>query len=274
MRMVKILSIFLARHLSCKNRLLKWHLLEVFESITNISIGIVSINYFHYIKSDNRNLPKNIREKENRMAVQSVPKATLGRLPLYIQYLKELPDESGATISATKIARALLLGEVQVRKDLALISGQGKPRIGYERCKLIQDIERHLGFEDLAGAVLIGAGKLGRALLDYNGFEEYGIKILAGFDCNEKAFQVGKNSTTVLSINDIEKYCTEHNIKIGIITVGQGSAQEVCDRLIGCGIKAIWNFAPCSLVVPTDVILKQENLALSLAHLNSQIKNN
>jgi redox-sensing transcriptional repressor len=206
------------------------------------------------------------------MAVQSVPKATLGRLPLYIQYLKELPDENGATISATKIARALLLGEVQVRKDLAMISGQGKPRIGYEKSKLIQDIERHLGFQDLAGAVLIGAGKLGRALLDYNGFEEYGIKILAGFDCNEKAFQVGKNSTTVLSINDIEKYCMDHNIKIGIITVGQGSAQEVCDKLIGCGVKAIWNFAPCSLVVPSDVILKQENLALSLAHLNSLIK--
>ena len=206
------------------------------------------------------------------MAVQSVPKATLGRLPLYIQYLKELPDENGATISATKIARALLLGEVQVRKDLAMISGQGKPRIGYEKSKLIQDIERHLGFQDLAGAVLIGAGKLGRALLDYNGFEEYGIKILAGFDCNEKAFQVGKNSTTVLSINDIEKYCMDHNIKIGIITVGQGSAQEVCDKLIGCGVKAIWNFAPCSLVVPKDVILKQENLALSLAHLNSLIK--
>ena len=206
------------------------------------------------------------------MAVQSLPKATLGRLPLYIQYLKELPDENGSTISATKIARGLSLGEVQVRKDLALISGQGKPRIGYEKINLIHDLERHLGFEHLAGAVLVGAGKLGRALLDYNGFEEYGIKILAGFDCNERAFQVNKNSTAVLSIKDMEGYCTDHDVKIGIITVGQGSAQEVCDKLVGCGVKAIWNFAPCSLSVPADVILKQENLALSLAHLNSQIK--
>ena len=206
------------------------------------------------------------------MAVQSLPKATLGRLPLYIQYLKELPDENGSTISATKIARGLSLGEVQVRKDLALISGQGKPRIGYEKINLIHDLERHLGFEHLAGAVLVGAGKLGRALLDYNGFEEYGIKILAGFDCNERAFQVSKNSTAVLSIKDMEGYCTDHDVKIGIITVGQGSAQEVCDKLVGCGVKAIWNFAPCSLSVPADVILKQENLALSLAHLNSQIK--
>ena len=205
------------------------------------------------------------------MALYSIPKATLGRLPLYIQYLKELPNESVVTISATKIARGLSLGEVQVRKDLALISGCGKPKIGYERSKLIQDIERHLGYESLTNAVLIGAGKLGRALLDYDGFEEFGIRILAGFDCNEKAFQTGKNKS-IFSIKSIENYCSEHNVKIGIITVGQGSAQEVCDTLIECGIKAIWNFAPCTLSVPSDVLLKQENLALSLAHLNSQVK--
>jgi redox-sensing transcriptional repressor len=205
------------------------------------------------------------------MAASSIPKATLGRLPLYIQYLKDLPDESGATISATKIARGLSFGEVQVRKDLALISGTGKPKVGYKRLDLIQDLERHLGYENTTNAVLIGAGKLGRALLDYDGFEEFGIRILVGFDCNEKAFQIGKGKS-VLSIKDLESYCATHNVKIGIITVGQGSAQEVCDALVACGIRAIWNFAPCALTVPEDVILKQENLALSLAHLNSQFK--
>ena len=78
----------------------------------------------------------------------------------------------------------------------------------------------------------------------------------------------------VLPIEDIEMFCTDNDIKIGIITVGQGSAQEVCDKLVACGIKAIWNFAPCTLSVPSTVLLRQEKLALSLAHLNSQIKNN
>lgn len=206
------------------------------------------------------------------MTAYSLPKATLGRIPLYIQYLKDLPDGSGATISATKIARGLMLGEVQVRKDLALISGLGKPRIGYEREKLVEDLEAHLGHECLTNAVLIGAGKLGRALLDYDGFREFGIRILAGFDRNEKAIRIDSNKS-ILSISGIKEYSSEHNVKIGIITVGQGSAQEVCDLLVECGIKAIWNFAPCTLTVPEDVILKQENLALSLAHLNSQIKN-
>lgn len=205
------------------------------------------------------------------MTVTPIPKATLGRLPLYIQFLKVLPDEVGATISATKIARGVSLGEVLVRKDLAMISGRGKPKIGYDRDKLIMDLERQLGYECFTNAVLIGAGKLGRALLDYDGFEEFGVRILAGFDCNEQTFYTGKGRS-VLSIKGIGEYCGEHNVMIGIITVGIGSAQEVCDKLVSCGIKAIWNFAPCALTVPADVILKQENLALSLAHLNSQLK--
>ena len=169
------------------------------------------------------------------------------------------------------IARGLLLGEVMVRKDLAMVSGGGKPRVGYRRVKLIRDLERHLGQDDFTNAVLIGAGKMGRALLDYGGFEEFGIKILAGFDCNENVILTNKNKS-VLSIKLIEEFCAEHNVRIGIITVGMGSAQEVCDKLVACGIKAIWNFAPCALNVPDDVIIKQENLALSLAHLNSQLK--
>ncbi len=205
------------------------------------------------------------------MTARSIPKATLGRIPLYLQYLKELPDESNVTVSAPKIARGLSLGEVQVRKDLALISGCGKPKIGYERAKLMADLEKHLRGDDLTGAVLIGAGKLGKALLDYDGFEEFGVRVLAGFDCNETAIHISKRKS-VYPIKDLDAFCAQNDVKIGIITVGQGSAQEVCDKLVACGVQAIWNFAPCSLSIPSNVLFKQENLALSLAHLNSQLK--
>lgn len=201
----------------------------------------------------------------------SIPKATLGRLPQYLQYLKAMPHANGATISATAIAKGLSLGEVQVRKDLAVVSGAGKPKVGYERQKLIDDLERHLGYERLTNAVLVGAGKLGRALLDYDGFEEFGVKIVAGFDCNNHVLQLGKSSKEILPIKDIGTYCAQHDVKLGIVTVGQGSAQDVCDTLVASGIEAIWNFAPCSLKVPRGVLLKQENLALSLAYLNNQI---
>ena len=199
----------------------------------------------------------------------SIPKATLGRLPQYLQYLKSLPAVKGATISATAIAKGLSLGDVQVRKDLAVVSGAGKPKIGYETDKLITDIESHLGYERLTNAVLVGAGKLGRALLDYDGFEDFGVKIVAGFDCNETVLT--KGTKDILPIRDIEVYCREHDVKLGIITVGGGSAQDVCDKLVESGIKAIWNFAPITLKVPDGVLLKQENLALSLAYLKGQI---
>ena len=198
----------------------------------------------------------------------SIPKATLGRLPQYLEYLRSLPEKR-RTISATAIAKALSLGDVQVRKDLASVCGAGKPKIGSETDKLITDIESHLGYERLTNAVLIGAGKLGRALLDYDGFENFGVKIIAGFDCNETVLT--KGTKDILPIRDIEVYCREHDVKLGIITVGGGSAQDVCDKLVESGIKAIWNFAPVTLKVPNGVLLKQENLALSLAYLNNQI---
>lgn len=198
----------------------------------------------------------------------SIPKATLGRLPQYLEYLRSLP-EIRRTISATAIAKALSLGDVQVRKDLASVCSAGKPKIGYETDKLITAIESHLGYERLTNAVLVGAGKLGRALLDYDGFEIFGVKIVAGFDCNETVLT--KGTKDILPIRDIEVYCREHDVKLGIITVGQGSAQDVCDKLVESGIKAIWNFAPVTLKVPDEVLLRQENLALSLAYLKGQI---
>ncbi len=201
----------------------------------------------------------------------SIPKATLGRLPRYLQYLRSLPAVRGSTISATAIAKGLSLGDVQVRKDLAAVSGAGKPKVGYERDKLIGDLERHLGYERLTNAVLVGAGKLGRALLDYDGFEDFGVRIVAGFDCNEQTIQMGNSSKSILPIKELGAYCAENQVKVGIITVGGGSAQDVCDKLVASGIEAIWNFAPCALKVPFGVRLKQENLALSLAYLNNQL---
>ena len=205
------------------------------------------------------------------MERSNVTKATLGRLPQYLQFLNGLPPGQYDHISATTIAKMLSLGEVQVRKDLAAVSGLGKPKVGYRTSELITDLEDALGCKKLTPAILVGAGKLGRALLDYNGFEEYGVQITAAFDCNEQVLRMNKTSKEILPISSLKKYCTENGIRIGIITVGSGSAQDVCDQMLEAGITAIWNFAPCQLKVPNNVLVKQENLALSLAHLNSQI---
>ena len=98
------------------------------------------------------------------MKQSALTKATLGRLPGYLQYLQKQGFQPGDTISATTIARELRLGEVQVRKDLAMVSDGGRPKIGYQRESLIDDIEQFLGYDNTTDAVLIGAGKLGESV--------------------------------------------------------------------------------------------------------------
>lgn len=199
----------------------------------------------------------------------SVTKATLGRLPQYLQFLRDLPETS-EYISATAISNALGLGEVQVRKDLNQTSGAGKPKVGYYKKELIKTLEAYLGVNKQTKAVLVGAGKLGRALIDYDGFGEYGLEIAAAFDNNDVALSIEKKYK-ILPISKFGEFCKEQEINLGIITVGEGSAQSVCDIMVESGITKIWNFAPCKLSVGDGVILKSENLALSLAHLNSQL---
>ena len=206
------------------------------------------------------------------MDKSGITKATLGRLPHYLQFLRELSVDDVPYISATVIAKKLSLGEVLVRKDLSAVSGAGKPKVGYKTTELIKSIEAHLGQGDMTNAVLVGAGKLGKALLEFDDFEDYGVKIIAAFDCNETAIRYNR-SVEILPMKDFDVFCSLNNVRIGIITVGAGSAQDVCNRMIESGILAIWNFAPCNLEVPDGILLKQERLALSLAYLNNKLVN-
>lgn len=200
----------------------------------------------------------------------SVSKATLGRLPRYLALLRELSPDKVPYISATTISKELELGEVQVRKDLATISGAGRPRLGYTTRDLIEKLEDCLGYNKLTAAVLVGAGRLGRALLQYDGFKHFGVAIAAAFDSNEQVLNLD-SKTEILPMNQFESFCGKHNIRLGIITVGEGSAQDVCDQMVKSGIVAIWNFAPCKLHIPAGILLQNENLALSLAHLSNQL---
>ena len=209
------------------------------------------------------------------MEKKKVSKSVLRRLPGYLGYLKSIPQDGPPHISATALANALGMGEVQVRKDLAMVSDGGRPKIGYLRESLIEDIEQFLGYDNTTDAVLIGAGKLGRALLDYKGFEEFGLNILAAFDVAPQ-MDVTDAGKPVYPLDQLEAYCRKHKVLMGIITVPGECAQEVADRLIACGIKAIWNFASARLEVPGHILVQYENMATSLAvlsmHLQAHIK--
>ena len=207
---------------------------------------------------------------------KEISRATLKRLPTYLSYLKALPSEASANISATALAAGLHMGEVQVRKDLALVSDGGRPKIGYNREHLIADIENFLGYGNSNDAVLIGAGKLGRALLGYGGFAEYGLNIVAAFDANDTLIGTTNGGKPIMHLSRLGEVCQRYKIKIGIITVPAEYAQGVCDLLISNGILAIWNFAPKHLNVPDHILVQNENMATSLAvlskHLSAQMK--
>ncbi len=194
-------------------------------------------------------------------------KATLGRLPLYLKCLDTLP-RGVANISSTTIAKMLDLGEVQVRKDLAAICGTGRPRIGYDTEVLYQSIKNALDSGGACEAVVVGAGRLGAALLEYPGFAEYGITISRAFDIDQS-----KLSQSIRPMSELKQYCLSHQVEIGVIAVPAQAAQQSAELLVDCGIKAIWCFASVKLDLPDDIIVQYENLALSLAHLNHKIKN-
>ena len=209
------------------------------------------------------------------MERKEISKSVLKRLPGYLSYLKSIPEGEAMYISATALANALGMGEVQVRKDLAMVSDGGRPKVGYLRTRLIEDISQFLGYDNTTDAILVGAGKLGQALMGYKGFDAYGLNILAAFDVAPSA-EATEEGKLIYPMDRLESYCRENSVLMGIITVPAPYAQQVCDKLIACGIKAIWNFAPTHLDVPAHILVQNENMATSLAvlsmHLQAQIK--
>ncbi len=202
---------------------------------------------------------------------KSISVQTLHRLPVYLNYLKLLPPKERMNVSAKQIADALELVEIQVRKDLASVSAGGRPKIGYITENLIKDIELYLGYDNVNDAVIVGAGKLGKALLAYEGFKEYGFNIIAAFDTQEEILGMDPSGKQILSMDKLKDICERMKIQIGIITVPAAFAQIVCDRLIESGILAIWNFAPAHLSTPKNILVKSENMAASLALLSKHL---
>ena len=206
------------------------------------------------------------------MVNRSISKQTLLRLPLYLNYIKQLGDNRPEHISATTIAEALRLNHVIVRKDLASVSSAGKPKIGYVTADLVKRLEDFLGYNDVDDAIIVGAGKLGRALLAYNGFQACGMNIVAAFDIDETLYEEDYFGKRVLPMDKLMDLCERMKVRIGIIAVPAENAQAICNLLVESGILAIWNFAPVHLDVPDDILVHNENLAASLALLSKQLK--
>ncbi|HQC55238.1 MAG TPA: redox-sensing transcriptional repressor Rex [Clostridia bacterium] len=201
--------------------------------------------------------------------------ATYKRMPIYLKALYTMRDAGDKNISSVGLAEAVYENPSVVKKDLSFaLKRSGKPKVGYEIAAVINDIEEFLGYNRLKNAILVGVGKLGQALMGYGGFAKYGLNIIAGFDVDKKIIGKQIAGKMVYPIDYLEKYLEESNIKIGVLTTPQDSAQSVANILVDNGIVGIWNFSTAHLNLPETVAVKNEDMGASLAILSKKIEEN
>lgn len=212
--------------------------------------------------------------KKNKLSVQPImaPRPTIRRLPSYVNVIRKMKERGEKYVSCTDIGEELSLTAIQVRKDIEFTGIRGKPKVGYSIDSLIRTIENFLGWNRMDEAILVGSGNLGTALLGYDGFSAYGLKIVKAFDSDPLRIGNQYFEKEVLDVATIKEYIKENQIKICIITVPASVAQKIVDEVVKAGIRGIWNFAPTHLVVPDGIILQNENLAASLSVLTSQLE--
>ena len=200
------------------------------------------------------------------MKGKTLSKATLSRLPLYLQFVRAVQTER---ISSAVIARRLGLGEVQVRKDLASVCTAGSPKVGYPASQLLEDLEKVLGIRQSEKVVIVGAGKLGQALLEYDGFRDLGFEIMAVFDQDSGLQNEIRTSIPLMAMTEMPSYCQMNGISMGILAVSSGNAQAAADQMADSGIKAMLNCTSCRVQVPETMMVYQNSIPLSLAYLKA-----
>jgi len=204
---------------------------------------------------------------------QTIPEPTLRRLPWYLAYLKLEADKGENYVSSTQIARAINVSASQIAKDLSLVNVSGKTRVGYDVNELVNVLENFLGFRSAHRAFLFGVGSLGGALLQDRGLSQYGMEIVAGFDVNPDVIGTEINGLPVFGVGEFARKQAEMDISIGVLTVPVDQAQEVADKMVEGGIRAIWNFTPFRISVPNHIVVQNTSIYAHLAVMFNRLEN-
>jgi redox-sensing transcriptional repressor len=204
---------------------------------------------------------------------QAVPKATVGRLSLYLRQLEQFFRDGTKTVSSRRLGDALGISDAQVRKDLGYFGPFGQSGIGYDVDGLIQTIRKILGTHRGWPVALVGIGNLGRALVGYRGFRRQGFQIQAIFDADPAKQGQTIEGICVESVDELPRRIAEQKVTMAMIAVPADAAQSVADRLVAAGVQGILNFAPVPLVVPDGVSVVSVDLAIQLEGLSYQVQN-
>ena len=194
-----------------------------------------------------------------------LPEPTLRRLPWYLAFVRLLSEQGVEYVSSTQIAKELNVDASQIAKDLSFLNLHGKTRIGYHVETLMHELSDFLGFKEEHRAFIIGVGSLGEALIHDSGLEQFGLKIVAGFDIRPELIGTTIRDVPIFSIDDIAACREKFDAGIAVLTVPVESAQDTADLVIAGGMKAIWNFTPFRIKASGDIVIQNTSIYAHLA---------
>ena len=203
-----------------------------------------------------------------------VPEPTLRRLPWYLSNIKLMKEKGEQYVSSTQISKEINIDASQIAKDLSYVNISGRTRVGYNIDALIEVLESFLGFTNMHKAFLFGVGSLGAALLRDSGLHHFGLEIVAAFDVNPELVGKDLNGIPILHSDDFEAKMKEYDVNIGVLTVPINIAQEITNKMVDGGIKAVWNFTPFRIRVPENIVVQNTSLYAHLAVMFNRLNFN
>ena len=205
---------------------------------------------------------------------EKVPEPTLRRLPWYLSNIKLMKEKGERYVSSTQISKEINIESSQIAKDLSYVKVSGRTRVGYEIDELIRVLEEFLGFTNMHKAFLFGVGSLGAALLRDSGLHHFGLEIVAAFDVNPELVGKDLNGIPIFHSDDFEAKMKEYDVNIGVLTVPINIAQEITNKMVDGGIKAVWNFTPFRIRVPENIVVQNTSLYAHLAVMFNRLNFN
>ena len=209
-----------------------------------------------------------------RKEADKVPEPTLRRLPWYLSNIKLMKEKGEQYVSSTQISKEINIDASQIAKDLSYVNISGRTRVGYNIDALIEVLESFLGFTNMHKAFLFGVGSLGAALLRDSGLHHFGLEIVAAFDVNPELVGKALNGIPIFHSDDFEAKMKEYDVNIGVLTVPINIAQEITDKMVDGGIKAVWNFTPFRIRVPENIVVQNTSLYAHLAVMFNRLNFN
>jgi redox-sensing transcriptional repressor len=199
--------------------------------------------------------------------------STVRRLSMYLRYLEELDGVGQQTASSDELAQLCGTTPAQVRKDLSFFGSFGKRGLGYPVHELTVRLREILGLGQAWQVVIVGAGKIGSALAEYRGFRQRGFQVVGVYDKNPDKIGRPWGDATVRDITELDHDIATQRVDIAVLAIPADDAQEIVDRVVQAGVRAILNFAPTQVHVPAHVAVKTVNMAMELEGLSFALTN-